>query len=268
MRRAPPARYVIAIGSGKGGVGKSTIALNLALALRDHGPTGMLDADLYGPNIPLMVGLTRKTWTHDWTLARNRPADQQPVLEPIERYGLQIMSAGFILGEDQPMGIPAETIRFLVSQLLHRVLWGELSYLVVDLPPGTADVLRAVLVETRISGAVLVVTPQDVAHLDARKALRLFEHAKVPILGGIENMSGMVCPHCGHLIDVLPRVPEARAIWSLGVERLGRVPLDPEISRGGDLGTPLLVARPDTPAAASLRAIAQRVVERLSPHSA
>ncbi len=244
-----PARHTIAVGSGKGGVGKSTVSLNLALALAaDGAAVGVLDADLYGPDIPLMVGLARNAWSRE-----------QTPLPPIERYGLKIMSAGFIIAEDQPMGVSGATVRMLLTQ----VAWGALDYLVIDLPPGTADVQQGLLQTIPLSGAVLVVTPQDVAHLDGRKALRQYTDAKVPVLGGVENMSGFVCPHCGEISDIFVRVSEARSIWALGVDKLGAITLDPALSRAGDTGRPLLVADPHSPQAAAFRYVAQRLKDKL-----
>ncbi len=255
-----PARHTIAVGSGKGGVGKSTVSLNLALALAaDGAAVGVLDADLYGPNIPLMVGLARNAWSTGWTIASR----EQTPLPPIERYGLKIMSAGFIIAEDQPMGVSGATVRMLLTQLLTQVAWGALDYLVIDLPPGTADVQQGLLQTIPLSGAVLVVTPQDVAHLDGRKALRQYTDAKVPVLGGVENMSGFVCPHCGEISDIFARVSEARSIWALGVDKLGAIPLDPALSRAGDTGRPLLVADPHSPQAAAFRYVAQRLKDKL-----
>lgn len=256
-----PARFVVAVGSGKGGVGKSTVSLNLALALAERGlSVGLLDADMYGPNIPLMVGLTRKTWTGDWTVVRK---GKQIAIQPVERYGLKIMSAGFLLGEDQPMIFEALTVRMLLTQLVRQVAWGELDYLLIDLPPGTADLQQNLLHDLSLSGVVLVVTPQDVAHLDGKKALQHYRRAGVPILGAIENMSGFLCPHCGQPIDIFARVPLSRAIWAMDVEKLGAVPLDPTISQAGDTGHPLLVAQPASPQATAFRQIAQRLVEKL-----
>lgn len=256
-----PARFVVAVGSGKGGVGKSTVSLNLALALAERGlSVGLLDADMYGPNIPLMVGLTRKTWTGDWTVARR---GEQASITPIERYGLKIMSAGFLLGEDQPMIFEALTVRMLLTQLVQQVAWGDLDYLLIDLPPGTADIQQNLLKDLSLSGVVLVVTPQDVAHLDGKKALQHYRRAGVPIVGAIENMSGFLCPHCGQPIDIFARVQPSRAIWAMDVEKLGAVPLDPTISQAGDTGHPLLIAQPASPQATSFRQIAQRLVEKL-----
>ena len=260
--KAPsPARFVVAVASGKGGVGKSTVSLNLALALAERGfSVGLLDADLYGPNIPLMVGLTRKTWTGDWTVARQ---GKQIAIQPVERYGLKIMSAGFLLGEDQPMIFEALTARMLLTQLAQQVVWGALDYLLIDLPPGTADLQQNLLHDLSLSGVVLVVTPQDVAHLDGKKALQHYRRANVPVLGAIENMSGFLCPHCGEPIDIFARVPASRAIWAMDVEKLGAVPLDPTISQSGDTGHPLLIAQPASPQATAFRQIAQRLIEKL-----
>ncbi len=259
---AAPARFVVAVGSGKGGVGKSTVSLNVALALAERGAAvGILDADIYGPNIPLMVGLTRKEWSGDWTLARK---GKQQTISPIERYGLKIMSAGFLLAEDQPMIFEAMTVHLLMTQLLRQVAWGDLDYLIIDLPPGTADLQQNLLRELTPSGAVLVVTPQDVAHLDGKKALQQYRRARVPVLGAVENMSGFLCPHCDQPIDIFARVRPSRAIWEMDVEKLGAVPLSPALSQAGDSGRPLLMAQPDSPQAEAFRQIAQRLAEKLA----
>jgi len=243
--------------------------LNLALALAERGvAVGILDADVYGPNIPLMVGLTRKAWTGDWTLARSRQSGRQPLLPAIERYGLKIMSAGFILGEDQPMILQAMTIRLLAAQLVRQVDWGDLDYLVVDLPPGTADIQQFLVREIAFTGAIIVVTPQDVAHLDARKAVQMYRRAGIPVLGAIKNMTGLACPHCGGRVDVFPRVPEGRAIWAMGVDAIEAIPLDPAVSEAGDQGRPLLVAHPQSLQAAAFRDAARRLSEKLEPGAA
>jgi ATP-binding protein involved in chromosome partitioning len=256
-----PARHVIAVGSGKGGVGKSTVSLNLALALSAMGQqVGVLDADLHGPNIPLMVGITRHKWTEWWTLARSQPAK----LKPVERHGLKIVSAGFILGEDQPLTAEGLTAQTLIRQLFHDVAWGDLDFLVVDLPPGTADVQQQLLKSARFSGAVVVVTPQYVAHLDARKAVRMYRQAGIRVLGAVENMAGIVCPHCGERVEVFPAVPTQRSVWSMGVVRLGSVPLDPEFAVAGDTGRALTVAEPGSPQAGYFGDIARRLLDVLS----
>ena len=254
------ARHVLGVGSGKGGVGKTTVSLNLALALRERGASvGVLDADLHGPNLPLMVGITRHRWTEQWTLARRGGMR----LQPVERYGLKIMSAGFILGEDQPLKLQGMTVRTIAGQLLTQTEWGDLDFLVIDLPPGTADVQQVMLEQMALTRAIVVVTPQYVAHLDARKAVRMYRDAKVPILGGIENMAYLACPHCGHSLEVFPSVPDGRSVWSMDVERLGSVPLDPALSLASDTGRALLVEEPASAQAAAFRAIAERVAARL-----
>lgn len=264
-RTEGPARFAIAVGSGKGGVGKSTVALNLALALRGRGAVGLLDADLYGPDIPLMVGVRRSSWTHDWTLARASGPAAQTVYPVVERFGLRVMSAGFILGEDQAMGLDATAASMLTRQLIRQVAWGDLKYLIVDLPPGTADVQRAVVREMPLSGAIVVVTPQDVAHLDGRKAVQMFRHTDVSVLGAVENMAAFGCPHCGEVIEVFPPVEPARAVWSMEVERLGSIPLSPALARAGDSGEPLFVREPGSPQATAFREVARRVAEKLAP---
>ena len=260
-----PARYVVAVGSGKGGVGKSTVAVNLALALREGGgAVGILDADFYGPNVPQLLGLTRNSWTADWTLARRGGAAAQPSFHPVERYGLKIASTGFILGEDQLLGIDSVTSGLLARQLVRQVRWGQLDYLVVDLPPGTAAAQQVFAREIPISGAIVVVTPQDLAHLDGRKAIQMYRQAGVPILGAVENMSGYRCPHCGEQAEFFPRVSDERSIWALGVESLGSLPFDPAVGGDQSAGRPALLADPASPTADAFREIATRVVARLT----
>jgi ATP-binding protein involved in chromosome partitioning len=255
--------HVLAVGSGKGGVGKSTVSLNLALALVERGlEVGLLDADLYGPNIPLMVGITRHRWTESWTLAR--PMKSHVRLAPVERFGLKIASAGFILGEDQPLGVEAITAQMLTRQLLHDVAWGDLDVLVVDLPPGTADVQQVLLKAVPVTAALVVATPQYVAHLDGRKAVRMYERHGVRVLGWIENMGPMRCPSCGEPIEVFPQVPPERSLDSLGVEKLGSIPFDPALGRAGDTGQVLVRAGAGGPVAGAFRALAATVMKRLS----
>jgi ATP-binding protein involved in chromosome partitioning len=219
-------RSVLAVGSGKGGVGKSTVTLQLALACSLRGlRVGILDADLYGPDIPLMVGISRQEQARHWDLWRQGGIS----LQPIERHELSLMSVGFLIAETQAMTMAAPLLTAALRQLVLEVEWGELDLLLVDLPPGTADLQQQLVDVVSLDGAVVVVGPQDVAHLDARKFVAFLRDARVPVLGGIENMSGLVCPHCGETVDVFPPVAEERAIWADGVPLLGRVPLDPQL---------------------------------------
>ena len=184
----------IAVTSGKGGVGKSTVTLNLALALLERGSSvGVLDADFYGPDIPLMVNLKRTVPLERWMLGRS--LDREPLtLEPVERYGLKLMSVGFLIGEDQALAMPAQLLQGALRQLLADVEWGELDVLVIDLPPGTAYLQQQLFGMVDLGGALIVVGPQDVAHLDGRKVLDMLRSAGVRVLGGVENMAGLVCP--------------------------------------------------------------------------
>ena len=219
-------RSVVAVGSGKGGVGKSTVTLQLALGCAGRGlRVGVLDADLYGPDIPLMVGISREEQARQWQLWRRGGIS----LRPIERHGLALMSVGFLLAESQALAMAAPLLTAALRQLVVEVEWGELDLLLVDLPPGTADLQQQLVEVVSLDGAVVVVGPQDVAHLDARKFVAFLRDASVPILGGIENMSGLACPHCGETIEVFPAAAEQRAIWADGVPLLGRVPLDPRL---------------------------------------
>ena len=220
-----PARVIIAVGSGKGGVGKSTVSLHLALAFSRRGlSVGLLDADLYGPDIPLMVGISRKEVARHWQLWRRNGIH----LEPVERRGLRIMSVGFLLAEQQALTMPAPLLTAALRQLVEDVDWGDPDVLLVDLPPGTADLQQQLLGVVSLDGGVIVVGPQDVAHLDGRKFLDFLREGSVPVLGGIENMSGLLCPHCGERIDVFPPVASERSLWAEGLALLGRVPLLPQ----------------------------------------
>ena len=223
---SPAARSVLAVGSGKGGVGKSTVTLQLALACGRRGVrVGVLDADLYGPDIPLMVGISRREQARQWQLWRRGGTS----LRPIERHGLALMSVGFLLAENQSLAMAAPLLTAALRQLVVEVDWGELDLLLVDLPPGTADLQQQLVEVVSLDGAVVVVGPQDVAHLDAHRFVDFLDGVGVPVLGGIENMSGLACPHCGEPIEVFPPASAERAIWADGVPLLGRVPLDPQL---------------------------------------
>ena len=223
-----PARYIVAVGSGKGGVGKSTVSLHVALALARNGlAVGLLDADVYGPDIPLMLNLARHEDARRWDFWRRGDVRHQP----IESHGIRIMSIGFLLGERQALTLGAPLLTAALRQLVHQVDWGQLDVLLLDLPPGTADLQQQLVGVVSLDGAVLVVGPQDVAHLDARKFLAFLRDADVPVLGAVENMSGLECPHCGERIDVFTPVAESRSVWAEGVPLLGRIPLDPALGK-------------------------------------
>ncbi len=228
---APAARHVVAVGSGKGGVGKSTVTLNLAFALHRRGwNVGLLDADLYGPDIPLMLNLKREQEAKRWDFWRGGDIR----LEPLEQEGLQVMSVGFLLAERQALTFAAPLLGAALRQLVEHVDWRDLDVLLIDLPPGTADLQQQLLGVVALAGAVVVVGPQDVAHLDARKFVDFLHGADVRVLGGVENMAALLCPHCGERIEVFPPAAANRAIWSDGVPLLGRIPLDPELDRHRD----------------------------------
>jgi ATP-binding protein involved in chromosome partitioning len=221
---------LVAVASGKGGVGKSTVSLGLARALADAGhAVGLLDADIYGPDIPLMLGLKQTRKLRRWELGRSARFGRVE-LEPVEVAGIKVMSVGFLLAEPQMFAMPAMLASFIGDQLVHNVRWGEIDYLIVDLPPGTADLQQHIFATMDLTGALLVVGPQDAAHLDARKVLSLLQDAGVKVLGAVENMRGLRCPHCGETLDVFPPVAEERSLLR-EVELLVSIPLDPALAR-------------------------------------
>ena len=232
-----PARHVIAVASGRACRQVDADAQPRPRAGEAGRAGRVLDADLYGPDIPLMVGLTRTKRTKELQLWRlGRPIS----LPPVEVYGLRLMSIGFLLGEDQAVALPAMTAELMLRQLVTETEWGELDYLLIDLPPGTGDVQQQLVRMLRLDGVVVVVGPQDVSHLDAKRLLELFADGGIRVLGAVENMAALVCPHCGERISVFGEVPESRSIWSLGVRRLGSIPLDPAVASG----PPVLIAAP------------------------
>ncbi len=247
---------VVAVASGKGGVGKSTVSLNLALALRAEGvSTGLLDADLYGPDIPLMLGITRRRPARSVDVWR--APGRGRAIEPLERFGIKVMSSQFLVAEDQPLSWTSPLVGLLLQRFTNDVAWGEIGYLIVDLPPGTADVQQQLTRLLDVAGALVVVTPQDAAHLDAKKVLAMFEQVSVPVIGGVENMSCLLCPTCRTAIDVFPPVEHSRSIWAAGVEQVARIPMDPAVAGAG--GTPLLVGQAGSPPAEAFLALARRV---------
>jgi ATP-binding protein involved in chromosome partitioning len=221
---------LVAVASGKGGVGKSTVSLGLARALAERGrQVGLLDADIYGPDIPLMLGLKQTRELRRWELGRNQRFGRVE-LEPVEVAGIKVMSVGFLLAEHQMFAMPALLASFIGDQLVKNVRWGALDYLVVDLPPGTADLQQHIFRTIGLAGVIIVVGPQDAAHLDARKILSLLRDADVRVLGAVENMRGLRCPHCGEMLDVFPPVAASRSLLR-EVELLVSVPLDPAFAK-------------------------------------
>ena len=257
------ARHVVVVASGKGGVGKSTVSLNLSIAVAEMGRrVGLLDADVYGPDIPLMLNLTRTEPARSFTLVDQRQR-RHPPLQPVSRFGVEVMSVGFLLGEQQPVSWSAPLLDPLLRRLVHDVEWGDLDLLVVDLPPGTADVTQTVVDLFPSCAAIVVVTPQDVSHLDAKKLVEMFRQAGVKVLGGVENMSGLMCPHCRQEIALYPPVPEERSIWGPGLPRLASLPYDVAVASGGSGGSPVVVADPGSEAATAIRGLAAAVLEAL-----
>jgi len=252
----PRIRNIIAIGSGKGGVGKSTTAVNLALALAAEGArVGVLDADVYGPSIPTMLGLSGKP---------DSP-DGKSIL-PMQRHGIEAMSIGLLVDQDTPMIWRGPMATSALTQLLNDTLWGgdeALDYLLVDLPPGTGDIQLTLAQKIPVAGAVIVTTPQDVATLDARKALRMFEKVEVAVLGLVENMAQHVCSNCGHVEHLFGEGGGQRMAAQYGVPLLGSLPLEIGIRAQGDAGVPIVAAMPASPAATAYRATARRLVEEL-----
>ncbi len=246
-------KNAVAIASGKGGVGKSTVAVNIATALARAGArVGLLDADVYGPSIPLMMGTSA------------RPLMREQRIVPLEAHGVKLMSIGFILDPEKALIWRGPLVAQLITQFLNDVEWGELDYLIVDLPPGTGDVQLTLVQKIPISGAVIVTTPQEVALADALKGLKMFDEVKTPVLGIIENMSGFVCPSCGEMHHIFSHGGGKRIADENGVELLGQIPIEPSIVAGGDTGRPAVLADPESATAQAFEHAAARVAGRLS----
>ncbi|MCI5073879.1 iron-sulfur cluster carrier protein ApbC [Oricola sp.] len=249
----PGIASIVAVASGKGGVGKSTTAVNLALALKGLGlKVGILDADIYGPSMPRLMGITGKPTTIDGR-----------TLKPMENYGVKVMSMGFLVEEDTPMIWRGPMVISALNQMLKEVAWGELDVLVVDMPPGTGDAQLTMAQNVPLAGAVIVSTPQDLALIDARKGLNMFRKVEVPVLGIIENMSYFICPDCGSRHDIFSHGGAEKEAEKLGVPFLGGVPLTMDIREKSDAGTPIVVFDPDSPNAEVYRKIARQVQQRI-----
>ncbi len=249
----PGVRNIIAVGAGKGGVGKSTVAVNLAIALAKYGGrVGMIDADVYGPNIPLMLGVRAQLET-----------DGKKIV-PAEKYGIPVVSMGFLTQDETPIIWRGPMLHGVVQQFFREVRWAELDYLVVDMPPGTGDVALSLSQTVPVSGAVVVTTPQAVSVADTRRAVAMYRKLNVPTLGLVENMSHFLCPRCDHESDIFGKGGGEAAAADMGVPFLGRIPIYQPIREGGDSGHPIVISEPDSPAARAFLDVAERTAAQIS----
>src|SRR5437763_1929061 len=254
----PGVSKIIAVGSGKGGVGKTTVAVNLAIALSKLGQrVGLIDADIYGPNVPLMMGSSQSP-----------RVDQNNQIQPNDTHGIKTISIGYISPGDKPLVMRGPMLHQIIRQFLQQVNWGELDYLVVDLPPGTGDVVISLVQTVPLTGAVVVSTPSDVSLQDARKALAMFAQVKVEVIGIVEDMSHFTCPHCHHEIDIFSKGGAERTAKQFNVPFLGAIELVPAIREGADRGLPIALAGPKSPQAAEFYTVAQKLMERAAAAAA
>jgi ATP-binding protein involved in chromosome partitioning len=249
-------KNIVAVGAGKGGVGKTTVAVNLALALaRRGGSVGMIDADIYGPNVPMMLGMQAQL------------AAEGDKIVPPERHGIKVVSMGFLASDESPVIWRGPMLHGVIKQFFQDVNWGELDYLVVDLPPGTGDVALSLSQTVPVSGAIVVTTPQQVSLADSRRAVRMYQKLNIPVLGVVENMSYFACPSCRHESDIFGRGGGEQIAVQLDVPFLGRIPIYQPIREGGDEGTPIVASEPDSPAAAAFVSVAEQAAAQISIRS-
>ena len=250
----PRIRNVVAVGSGKGGVGKSTTSVNLAVALQRMGVrVGILDADIYGPSVPAMLGLSGRPESPD-----------NKRIEPMRAFGVDSMSIGYLIEDETPLIMRAPRATSALTQLFEDTLWDDLDVLLIDLPPGTGDIQLTLVQKIPLAGAVIVTTPQDIATLDAKKALKMFEKVEVPVLGIVENMAVHTCTRCGHVEHLFGEGGGERMAAQYGVPLLGSLPLQIDIREQGDAGTPIVAAQPQSPATQAYQAAASRLMEALA----
>ena len=248
----PGVKHIIAVSSGKGGVGKSTVTVNMAVALKQEGyAVGIMDADIYGPNIPMMIGVTKE------------PIKEGDKITPAEGQGVKVISMGFFVPEDTPVVWRGPMVHGAIQQFFRDVVWGELDYLLIDLPPGTGDVPLTLSQLVPLTGAITVTTPQEVALSDVRKGMTMFKKVNVPLLGVVENMSYFVCGHCGERTEIFSFGGGEQAAKKFDVPFLGRIPLDPAIREGGDQGSPIVVKNPDSPQTQAFLQIVRTLVSQL-----
>jgi ATP-binding protein involved in chromosome partitioning len=249
----PGVKNIIAVGAGKGGVGKTTLAVNLAAALARLGSrVGIVDGDIYGPNIPLMLGLQAQLVAEDNKIV------------PAEKFGLKVVSMGFLTDDDSPVIWRGPMLHSVIRQFFQEVLWGELDYLVVDMPPGTGDVALSLSQTVPVAGAIVVTTPQEVSLSDSRRAVRMYQKLNIPVLGLVENMSYFVCPSCAHESDIFGRGGGERTASAMEIPFLGGIPIYEPIRRGGDEGHPLVIAEPDSPAGRAFLKVAEQTAAQVS----
>lgn len=262
---------LLVIGSGKGGVGKSTVSVNLAISLAKQGASvGLLDGDAYGPSVPMMLGVRKPTAGEGWglylPLAQRNNISPEQKLKPLIRYGVKVMSVGFFIGEEQAVAPMPDALGMLIRQLLYTVNWGPLDYLLIDLPPGNGEPQATLCRELRLDGAILVTTPQDIARIDTAKALAMFQEVQVPVLGVVQNMDGFLCPHCGEHIDIFPASQQPRALLD-SLPLLGKIPLDPATVVSGDKGQPVVVSQPESPVSLAFAEVARQVISIVETQS-